>query len=106
MTKPGFYTVEDFRGPDCVGYLVSQAQSAGRLRLAYEIADAIRAAKIFHRVKAGLGHEGDLDINRCQGNDCFGNYPCKRCNARLQRAPYSVRGIPARTPMSPTKLAC
>jgi DNA-binding MarR family transcriptional regulator len=30
MTRPGFYAVKDFRGPDCVGYLVSQAQSAMR----------------------------------------------------------------------------
>jgi DNA-binding MarR family transcriptional regulator len=30
MGKAGFYRVDDFRGPDCVGYLVSQAQSAMR----------------------------------------------------------------------------
>ena len=30
MTKPGFYRVENFYGPDCIGYLVSQAQSAMR----------------------------------------------------------------------------
>jgi len=30
MTKPGFYNIEEFRGPDCIGYLVSQAQSAMR----------------------------------------------------------------------------
>ena len=30
MTKHGFYDVDSFRGPDCIGYLVSQAQSAMR----------------------------------------------------------------------------
>jgi len=30
MSKSNFYSVDDFRGPDCVGYLVSQAQSAMR----------------------------------------------------------------------------
>ena len=30
MTQPGFYRVDDFRGPDCIGYLVSQAQSGMR----------------------------------------------------------------------------
>src|SRR3974377_1121032 len=30
MSKSNFYSVDDFRGPDGVGYLVSQAQSAMR----------------------------------------------------------------------------